>query len=106
MNQIRLFPRVIILFSLLCAGVSIFLQAKWYIPVNDDYSYQFIIGENFVGSCDNNYSQKIESFGDLLISQINHYRYSNGRSVVHTIVQALIAFGGWEFVIPLLYQLP
>lgn len=97
----RLLPRILIILSLLCAGVSIFFQAKLYLPVNDDSCYQHILGEYIVGSPDNDYSKRVETFDDLVTSQINHYLHTNGRAVVHTIVQALIAFGGWEFVIPL-----
>lgn len=95
----RLLPRILIILSLLCAGVSIFFQAKLYLPVNDDSCYQYILGEYIVGSPDNDYSKRVETFDDLVTSQINHYLHTNGRAVVHTIVQALIAFGGWNCAI-------
>lgn len=97
----RLFPRILIILSLLCAGVSIFFQAKLYLPVNDDSCYQYILGEYIVGSPDNDYSKRVDTFDDLVTSQINHYLHTNGRAVVHTIVQALIAYGGWDCAIPL-----
>ncbi len=92
------FSRILIILTLLCAGVSIFLQAKWYIPVYDDSSYQYVLGEHPIGTVDNDYSRKVETLDDLIESQTNHYLYTNGRAVVHTIVQAVLAFGGWELV--------
>lgn len=92
------FSRILIILTLLCAGVSIFLQAKWYIPVYDDSSYQYVLGEHPIGTVDNDYSRKVETLDDLIESQTNHYLYTNGRAVIHTIVQAVLAFGGWGLV--------
>jgi len=48
--------------------------------ISDDFAYLFIYGE----------SGRIESIGDVVQSQVNHYHMWGGRSVVHFIAQVLL----------------
>lgn len=48
--------------------------------ISDDFAYLFIYNENV----------RVESIGDIIQSQINHYYLWGGRSVVHFIAQVLL----------------
>lgn len=90
---------------LLFTGVSYCLQGMNYMPVDDDICYEYVLGEKVVGSRDNPYDQKIESFSDIVQSQINHYKGSNGRTIVHIIVQiftGLIGMRGFAIFVSVL----
>lgn len=49
---------------------------------HDDFIYKFMIAGGTV-----DYSHPIQSIGDIIQSQINHYSAVNGRSIVHFLVQ-------------------
>ncbi|MDH6308234.1 hypothetical protein M2451_001141 [Dysgonomonas sp. PFB1-18] len=48
--------------------------------VSDDYVYLYVYGE----------TQPVESLGDIIQSQVNHYFLWGGRSVVHFVAQVLL----------------
>ena len=49
----------------------------------DDYSYMFTYAAGAP-------KLRIETLGELYLSQLNHYRVMNGRAIVHTLVQLLL----------------
>lgn len=51
----------------------------------DDFGYMYIHATN----------TKVESFADIIQSQINHYYLWGGRSVVHVIAQGLLLLPSW-----------
>lgn len=86
----------------------IYLRATYHIPVNDDVSYQFVLGEHAISSPDNDYTDRVDNFGDLVKSQTNHWLYSNGRTIVHTLVQlyaGIVGYGAYNVFIAILMVL-
>lgn len=75
-----LWPALLVLLAIF----ALVLWLGWLTPMYaDDYSYAV----SFVTK------QPIESLGDLVESQLSHYAGTNGRTVVHTIGQLLLAWG-------------
>lgn len=65
--------------------ILIFILNNLYPLYSDDWHYAFVYGSEPL--------RRVQSFGDILESQINHYLTWGGRSVVHTIAQFLIWIG-------------
>ena len=81
-------------FIILTSGILFLLQDWWFISEWDDYFYKFIITDstqNYYDQLDDGKHQMVESLGDVLVSQCNHYLGSNGRFIAHSIVQICTA---------------
>lgn len=85
--KIWLFNYLLIALGFICLNMNI-------PKVIDDYPYS----RSFVGvsspSEDQNINATINTIGNLLDSQVAHYKAINGRAIVHTVVQAFCCF--WE----------
>ena len=81
--------KIIAILLILC-GILFLCQDWWFISEWDDYFYKFIVTDStqtYHDQLDDGKHQLLESFGDVLVSQYNHYLGSNGRFIVHSIVQ-------------------
>lgn len=87
----------VIAIILVLAGVDLYFRCINYIPVWDDLAYEYPLGEHYISSPDNDYSKKLDSLSDVFTSQINHYNYTNGRSIVHTILQMFALYGTYKW---------
>lgn len=88
---------VAIAIILVLTGVDFYFRCINYIPVWDDYAYEYPLGEHHISSPDNDYSQKLGSFSDIVTSQVKHYNYTNGRAIVHTILQMFALYGTYKW---------
>ena len=79
---------------LLVAGVLFYLLNRLTpFPWHDDIMYQYIGGMG--GGIDGNYEQ-VRNLKDVITSQLFDYQHSNGRFIVHAIVQCFCALWGME----------
>lgn len=62
-----------------CFGIILFLNILTPM-IGDDLAYLYIFGTK----------ESVSSIGDIIHSQVNHYKWWGGRSVVHAIAQALL----------------
>ncbi len=70
-------------FAVLAANVFLFYVLNCLQPLSsDDYMYCFIFGQ----------TGRVASIGDIVDSQIYHWLHSNGRTVIHCIVQFLLMY--------------
>ncbi len=73
--------------------LSFYLQNRYAILYNDDWNYAFIVNQdysNFQSTADDNViRQPVNSLHDAIVSQSRDYFKTNGRFIVHTIVQYL-----------------
>ena len=87
-----------IFYGLLIAfSIAYFIQYQYSISCMDDDLYIFIVPEgnsDFITSlCEPDTVRKpIESFRDVIVSNIHAYNNTNGRFIVHSVVQACCAF--------------
>lgn len=73
MNNNRINTLLLVLAGVVVATLS------WLTPLSaDDYCYQMIVGQEPL---------RIESLGDVITSIAYHYTHSNGRSIVHALIQ-------------------
>lgn len=77
---------------LLVTAISISLRAYIREPVSDDLLYGYVLDNKPLG--DNNYSEKVTSLSDAVRSQSIQYFYSNGRTLVHILVQMFAGVWG------------
>lgn len=77
--------RYLIIISFIIAGIAFFLRGHYREPISDDLLYSFILDEHPLG--ENQYVNKIETLEDAIHSQRLQYFYSNGRTLIHIIVQ-------------------
>lgn len=77
--------RYLIIISFLITGIAFFLRSHYHEPISDDLLYSFILDEHPLGN--NQYVDKIETIGDAIQSQKLQYFHSNGRTLIHVIVQ-------------------
>lgn len=91
--------KVYFFFSLvaLFAGILFYMQDQFYVPSLDDYNYKFILNDvnqawtsNLTATGAG--SVPISSLGDAIRSQWYCYFHSDGRFLVHTVVQLLTSF--------------
>jgi len=78
-------------------GIFFYLQDQYALSYNDDDVYHFVVpaGErNFTEALKDSLTEKhpIENWSDVIQSNINSYQNSNGRFLVHCIVQACCSF--------------
>lgn len=78
---------VVLLAIALLAVAVLFYKLNEITPLYKDdysYSYTFAVKEN---------KFRIESFDEVIASQINHYKVMNGRAVSHTLAQTFLMYG-------------
>lgn len=78
------------LLLLVLFGVAFLAQDWWFISELDDYFYKFVITDstkNYYEQLDDGKHQMLTSLGEIFSSQWNHYLGSNGRFLVHCVVQ-------------------
>ena len=80
------------------AFLGIFFLRNWLLPlIADDYSYAFIwdgdARGNLLDGLDPNRLHRVESFGDVLYSQWQHYFTWGGRTIAHIFVQTFVWLG-------------
>ena len=81
--------------TIFIAVLAIFFLRNLLLPIiADDYSYAFIWdGDergNLIDGLDPNRLQRVESFGDILYSQWQHYFTWGGRTIAHCFVQFFV----------------
>ncbi len=80
---------------IILAAMMIFVRSTKHIPIGDElrYYYKFELkpGENYFNF---NNLKPVRTIGDVIESQINHYKCVNGRIPVH-FVEQIIAAKGW-----------
>lgn len=77
------------------AFLLIFFARNLLLPIiADDYSYAFIWDGahwgNLIDGVNPDNFQRVESFGDILISQWEHYFHWGGRTIAHIFVQFFV----------------
>lgn len=90
------YNNILIIFSLLVMGLF-FYYLNSYVPLrSDDFYYQYKYLKTNVYNLPQpiDPTSKINSFSDIIESQLNHYQSMNGRFFVHTIVQYFCSIGG------------
>lgn len=85
---------VLIMLTLVTSAVFVALRCYFSEPVSDDLLYRFILDDNPLGN--NEYSAFVTGWGDALQSQSVQYFHSNGRFIVHVLVQMFA--GPWGHV--------
>lgn len=77
--------------------------------IADDYSYAFIWDGahwgNLIDGVDPNNFQRVESFGDILTSQWEHYFHWGGRTIAHIFVQLFVWQGKGFFDVANVFML-
>lgn len=83
--------KIIIATILTLFVIAFYLQDQYAIASIDDWTYAFIVQENYSNfqsaADDNVYRQPVASLYDALVSQSRDYFKTNGRFIVHTLVQ-------------------
>lgn len=81
--------RIIIILTLLSAGLFTYLRSHYRELVLDEITYQYVIEtDHYKGFfLDPILHNRIETLSDVFRSQVNHYIYGNGRALVHIIEQ-------------------
>jgi len=74
---------VFIIFILSAAAVS--LRCYFREPISDDLLYRYVLDDAPLGS--NNYVKEVTGLSDAVESQVIQYFYSNGRTLIHILVQ-------------------
>lgn len=83
--------RIVVMFAV-TAVVMFFLNRMAPLTLMDDVAYRCVWVED---DMDLSIAQRpIETFADIVESQKIHYYVTNGRAVVHTVAQAVLAFVG------------
>ena len=85
------------MFALVLVGILYYMQDQYMISQGDDYMYQFIVPNDSrpfnVSLIDPQVERiPITSFSDVIESNKNAYMNSNGRFLVHCIVQKCCTF--------------
>lgn len=81
------------LFILVCVGVFVFICSQNVLWIGDDWQYGYIF-ENGLDPHRMSDPRPIDSFQDVIFSQINHYSTTNGRVLAHTLVQSSCGLWG------------
>ena len=82
--------------GLVLAMVGFFFARNWLAPlIADDYSYAFIWDGADGGNISDNIGQRhrVQSIGDIVLSQYEHYFTWGGRTFAHTLVQIFVLLG-------------
>ncbi len=83
--------RYVLLIFLIIIGVGIYFRASEALPFEDDFCYSFRILTDEEMARDTPLTS-INSIQDIFEGQIIHYQMTNGRGVVHTLVQIFDGF--------------
>ena len=86
--------KYLIILSLIIAGVATYIFSGLREPVYDDLCYLFIFDDNNLNVQEE--LQRVETFDDVINSQIWHYNHVNGRAPIHIIVQTLENISGYK----------
>ncbi|MDE6278154.1 MAG: hypothetical protein K2M06_08610 [Muribaculaceae bacterium] len=84
-SRVDKFSIILIIGICLVSSVSIVLRALFVEPISDDLLYRYVLDANPLGS--NDYSVLVANLGDAIRSQAVQYFYSNGRTLIHILVQ-------------------
>ena len=89
---------VLISLVLFATGISFGLRCYYQEPVSDDLLYRFVLDDNILGR--NDCSRLVKNLGDAIESQSIQYFYSNGRTLIHILVQMFAGpWGGTAFAV-------
>lgn len=88
--------RLLIGLILAAAGLFTFLRAHFREPVQDELVYAYVLDTDRWGGYweEDGLTRKLSTLGEIVSSQANHYRYANGRTIVHAIEQLFTGFIG------------
>lgn len=92
MNLSKRTSYIIIATVLFVVAIFYFCRVFLRVPISDDLLYRFILGDKILGS--GVYDSQITCFADALRSQSMQYFGSNGRFIIHTMVQMFTAVWG------------
>lgn len=81
--------RALIILTLLAAGIFTYLRSHYRELIMDEIVYQYVLDTDHYGGYweNNGLHTHIQTIGDVINSQMNHYIYANGRILVHFIEQ-------------------
>lgn len=81
--------RILIILTLLAAGIFTYLRSHYRELIMDEIVYQYVLDTDHYGGYweNNGLHTRIQTIGDVINSQMNHYVYGNGRFIVHFIEQ-------------------
>lgn len=82
--------------AVIVACLSLYLQGRHHIPINDDVIYQFIFGEEGIGAPGGDrYNQRADTISKIYDSQVFHYIHANGRALIHVFIQIFAGILGY-----------
>lgn len=76
-------------------GIIVYLRTSYQTQLSDDLLYKFVLDDGPLGY-NVSYDREVLSLADAIESQNNQYRASNGRYIVHVIVQMFAGSWGWS----------
>lgn len=88
-----LFSLILTAFVLVFVWISVFLRSESYEPISDDLLYAYVLDDKPLG--ENDYSRRVDSFSDAVESQVQQYFHTNGRTLLHVMVQMFA--GPWGY---------
>ncbi len=93
MNINKPYPsgRIALIALLTLTAIAFFLRCYYRVPSGDELLYEYVWEKD--DSTDlwtpgHEFNRKVSSLSDIIESQVQHYKYANGRSIVHSIEQA------------------
>lgn len=81
-------PKVYIILLLAFTAVVLLIRAQHHEYVADEVSYHYKFTEEHHNIMDYYLNPRIATLGDVIDSQITHYKYINGRTLIHIVEQA------------------
>jgi len=89
---------IFIILILLSGGIFFFVDEIFTEPISDELLYRFKLGEHMLGEEES--QEHIQTLKDVFISQYHQYFHTNGRYIVHVLVQAFDGLAPrWFFAI-------
>ena len=97
MEQTNIFniSKCCIIILLILTGTFTYLRSVNRTLINEEITY-FYIFENCDGFEVNADAKEIKTLSDILESQINHYKFVNGRALAHSLEQFFSGIAGVE----------
>lgn len=88
--------RLLIFLILLSTGIFTYLRSHYREPIQDDIVYGYVLEtDHWHGYWEKGgLKRKLSSPSQIVDSQINLYKYGNGRSIVHAVQQLFVGFIG------------